>query len=67
VFDIYHVQIMDGDVIRRLRRHIGVIAHIHTAGVPGRAELDAAHEFIPMWDDKLVALRHSVRVCVCDV
>lgn len=44
LFDIYHVQIMDGDVIRRLKQHIGVIAHIHTAGVPGRAELDDTQE-----------------------
>jgi len=44
LFDIYHVQIMDGDVIRRLRQHIGTIGHIHTAGVPGRAELDDTQE-----------------------
>lgn len=44
LFDIYHVQIMDGDVIRRLREHQGVIAHIHTAGVPGRGELDDTQE-----------------------
>jgi len=44
LFDIYHVQIMDGDVIRRLRQHIGTIGHIHTAGVPGRGELDEAQE-----------------------
>jgi hydroxypyruvate isomerase len=44
LFDIYHVQIMDGDVIRRLRQHIGVIGHIHTAGVPGRGELDETQE-----------------------
>jgi hydroxypyruvate isomerase len=44
LFDIYHVQIMDGDVIRRLRQHKDVIAHIHTAGVPGRAELDDTQE-----------------------
>ena len=56
---------MDGDVIRQLRQRIGVIGHIHTAGVPGRAELDATHEFITMWDDKLFALRYSV--CVCDI
>ena len=36
LFDIYHVAIMDGDVIRRLRQHREVIGHIHTAGVPGR-------------------------------
>ncbi|MEW6302375.1 MAG: TIM barrel protein [Verrucomicrobiota bacterium] len=44
LFDIYHVQIMDGDVIRRLKQHIGVIGHIHTAGVPGRGELDETQE-----------------------
>jgi len=44
LFDIYHVQIMNGDVIRRLRQYKDVIAHIHTAGVPGRAELDETQE-----------------------
>ena len=44
LFDIYHVAIMDGDVIRRLRQHRDVIGHIHTAGVPGRAELDDTQE-----------------------
>jgi len=39
LFDIYHVQIMDGDVIRRIRQYKEVIAHYHTAGVPGRGEL----------------------------
>jgi hydroxypyruvate isomerase len=44
LFDIYHVQIMNGDVIRRLRQHKEYIAHIHTAGVPGRGELDGTQE-----------------------
>lgn len=44
LFDIYHVAIMDGDVIRRLRQHKEYIAHVHTAGVPGRAELDDTQE-----------------------
>jgi len=44
LFDIYHVQIMDGDVTRRLRQHKDVIGHIHTAGVPGRAELTDEQE-----------------------
>jgi hydroxypyruvate isomerase len=44
LFDIYHVQIMDGDVIRRIRQHKDVIAHIHTAGNPGRGELDDKQE-----------------------
>lgn len=44
LFDIYHVAIMDGDVIRRLRQHREYIGHVHTAGVPGRAELDDTQE-----------------------
>ncbi|MSU63814.1 MAG: sugar phosphate isomerase [Pedosphaera sp.] len=44
LFDIYHVQIMHGDVIRRLRLHKEHIAHYHTAGVPGRGELDDTQE-----------------------
>lgn len=44
LFDVYHVQIMNGDVIRRLRQYKDVIAHIHTAGVPGRGELDDTQE-----------------------
>lgn len=44
LFDIYHVQIMDGDVIRRIRQHADYLAHIHTAGNPGRGELDQAQE-----------------------
>ena len=44
LFDIYHVQIMDGDVIARLRQHKDIIGHVHTAGVPGRGELDDTQE-----------------------
>lgn len=44
LFDIYHVQIMHGDVIRRLRLYKDYISHIHTAGVPGRGELDDTQE-----------------------
>ena len=44
LFDIYHVQIMDGDVIRRIRQYKDYIAHVHTAGNPGRAELDDKQE-----------------------
>jgi hydroxypyruvate isomerase len=44
LFDIYHVQIMNGDVIRRLRKYKDVIGHYHTAGVPGRGELDETQE-----------------------
>lgn len=44
LFDIYHVQIMHGDVIRRIRQHKDYIGHVHTAGNPGRGELDGAQE-----------------------
>jgi hydroxypyruvate isomerase len=85
LFDIYHVSIMNGDIIRRLRLHQDYIGHIHTAGNPGRCELDehqeinypavmqalleigyhdfVAHEFIPTWDDPVLALRHAAMVC----
>ena len=44
LFDVYHVQIMNGDVIRRIRQHKDYIAHVHVAGVPGRGELDGTQE-----------------------
>ena len=44
LFDIYHVSIMNGDIIRRIRTHKEYIGHYHTAGNPGRAELDEKQE-----------------------
>ena len=44
LFDIYHVQIMHGDIIKRLKQHAAWIGHYHTAGVPGRNEIDATQE-----------------------
>ena len=44
LFDVYHVQIMDGDVITRFRQYEDLIGHVHTAGVPGRGELDDTQE-----------------------
>ncbi|MEX2632936.1 MAG: TIM barrel protein [Balneolales bacterium] len=45
LFDIYHVQIMDGDVISRIKEYgTDLIGHIHTAGVPGRGELNTSQE-----------------------
>jgi hydroxypyruvate isomerase len=44
LFDIYHVQIMDGDVISRIRQYKDYIGHVHTAGNPGRGELDDKQE-----------------------
>ncbi len=44
LYDIYHMQIMEGDVIRTIRENIQYIAHFHTGGVPGRHELDDTQE-----------------------
>jgi hydroxypyruvate isomerase len=44
LYDIYHMQIMEGDLIRAIREHHQYIAHYHTGGVPGRHELDDAQE-----------------------
>lgn len=44
LFDFYHVQMMNGDLIRRLDQCKDVIGHIHTAGNPGRGELDDKQE-----------------------
>jgi hydroxypyruvate isomerase len=44
LFDVYHVQVMHGDIITRLKANRDVIGHIHTAGCPGRTELDNSQE-----------------------
>jgi len=44
LYDIYHMQIMEGDVIRTIQENIAYIGHFHTGGVPGRHELDGTQE-----------------------
>jgi len=44
LYDIYHMQIMEGDLIATIRKNIRHIGHFHTAGVPGRHELDENQE-----------------------
>jgi hydroxypyruvate isomerase len=44
LYDIYHMQIMEGDVIHTIRDNARFIAHYHTAGVPGRHEIDDGQE-----------------------
>ncbi len=44
LFDIYHVQIMQGDIITRIRQYHPYIGHYHLAGVPGRGEMDDTQE-----------------------
>jgi hydroxypyruvate isomerase len=44
LYDIYHMQIMEGDVIATIRKYKDYIAHYHTGGVPGRHEIDQSQE-----------------------
>ena len=44
LYDIYHMQVQEGDVIATIRENIDCIAHFHTAGVPGRHEIDETQE-----------------------
>ena len=44
LYDIYHMQIMEGDVIATIRRNHQYFAHFHTGGVPGRHEIDDSQE-----------------------
>ncbi len=44
LYDIYHMQIMEGDVIRTIKENQQYVAHYHTGGVPGRHEIDDSQE-----------------------
>jgi hydroxypyruvate isomerase len=44
LYDIYHMQIMEGDVVRTIKENIRYIGHFHTAGNPGRNDLDGEQE-----------------------
>ena len=60
LFDIYHVQVMNGDIIRRIEQYQQFIGHVHTAGCPGRAELDTTQEvYYPAIMQKLVDIGYS--------
>jgi hydroxypyruvate isomerase len=60
LFDIYHVQIMHGDLIRRIEQCRDIIGHIHTAGNPGRAELDDRQEIqYPAVMRKLLEIKYD--------
>jgi hydroxypyruvate isomerase len=48
LYDIYHMQIMEGDLISTIQKNIQWLAHFHTGGVPGRHELDGTQEV--QWD-----------------
>jgi hydroxypyruvate isomerase len=44
VYDAYHMQIMEGNLISTIRQNIDYISHFHVAGVPGRNEIDESQE-----------------------
>ncbi|HET6569850.1 MAG TPA: TIM barrel protein, partial [Rhodothermales bacterium] len=44
LYDIYHMQIMEGDMIRTIRDNYQYLAHFHTGGNPGRHEIDQSQE-----------------------
>lgn len=54
LYDIYHMQIMEGDLIDTIRQNIRWIGHFHTGGVPGRHELDGTQEV--QWDGVMRAI-----------
>jgi len=54
LYDIYHMQIMEGDLITTIRDNMAWIAHFHTGGVPGRHELDDTQEV--QWDGVMRAI-----------
>ena len=55
LYDIYHMQIMDGDVCTTINENIAYLAHFHTGGVPGRHELDDTQELNYMRVCKAIA------------
>ncbi len=57
LYDIYHMQIMEGDLIATIRQNLQWIAHFHTGGVPGRHELNGSQEV--QWDGVMRAIADS--------
>jgi hydroxypyruvate isomerase len=57
LYDIYHMQIMEGDLIDTIRQNIQWIGHFHTGGVPGRHELDGSQEV--QWDGVMRAIAET--------
>jgi hydroxypyruvate isomerase len=57
LYDIYHMQIMEGDLIETIRQNIQWIAHFHTGGVPGRHELNGTQEV--QWNAVMRAIADS--------
>jgi hydroxypyruvate isomerase len=64
LYDIYHMQVQEGDIIATIRQSIEYIAHFHTAGVPGRHEIDESQElYYPAIMRAIVDLNFKGYVC----
>jgi len=60
LFDIYHMQIMEGDLIRNIETYIDYIGHFHTAGNPGRKDMDDQQEiYYPAIARKIASLDYD--------
>ncbi len=57
LYDIYHMQIMEGDLVRTIKENVRWIGHFHTGGVPGRHELDETQEV--QWATVMRAIAES--------
>ncbi len=55
VYDFYHVQIANGDVVRTMRDNLPMITHMHVAGVPSRREIDRTQELDYRWIAQQIA------------
>ena len=60
LYDIYHMQIMEGDVIHTIRTYKDYIGHYHTGGVPGRAEIDETQAAERFWESSLPTERDTL-------
>ena len=59
LYDCYHMQIMEGDLLRHIERNLDVIGHFHAAGVPGRHELDPCEVNYPWLASKIAELGYK--------
>lgn len=59
LFDCYHMQIMEGDLVNHIRRNIDVIGHFHSAGVPGRHELYRGETNYPFLIERIEELGYK--------
>ena len=59
LYDVYHMQVMEGNVTANIEKHIDVIGHFHSAGVPGRGELDDGELDYPKILDRIAEMDYQ--------